>query len=172
MASLQDTRTCKWLAHSHRVHRPLAVQAGAGASWHHRAPVYGDHKRRRGGLVALRLLRPWLAHTISHFALPPEAGRRAITRADSARLDCLASESRDDSRSCSAALDFGRRGIEQFVSEMTRTPNKTLERTAALLCRDYGLGDSEVADFGERRGRAAVAQLDRCHPRDPRRAPA
>jgi hypothetical protein len=38
---------------------------------------------------------------------------------------------------------------------------RALERTAAPLCRDDGLGDSEVAGFGERRGRAAVAQLGR-----------
>jgi hypothetical protein len=123
MASLQDTRTWERIAHSHRVHRPLAVQTGAGTSGHLRAPVHGDHQRGRGGLVVFRLLRPWLVYTFPHFALPAAAGRRALTRADSARLDCLATESGNDSRICSTAVASGRRHIEQFISAMTRTPN-------------------------------------------------
>jgi hypothetical protein len=46
---------------------------------------------------------------------------------------------------------------ESEIERLTRA----LERTAAPPCRDYGLGDSEVAGFGGRRGRAAVAQLGR-----------
>jgi hypothetical protein len=45
----------------------------------------------------------------------------------------------------------------------TMPPNKGAgaNRRPALPLLYYGLGDSEVAGFGERRGRAAVAQLGR-----------
>jgi hypothetical protein len=53
---------------------------------------------------------------------------------------------------------FGRFQMRHRESEMERL-TRALERTAAPPCRYYGLGDSEVAGFGGRRGRAAVAQL-------------
>jgi len=165
MASPQNTPSYERLAHSHRVCWPLAVQAGPGASGHYRAPVHGDDQQQRGGLVAVGLFCPWLAHTISRFSLPPEASRRSFARADSARLDCLATESRDDSRSCSAALDLGRRGIEQIVSEMIRTPNKVTGANSrpALQFESRGLRRHAlvVESHGRYHGGAAVAQFCR-----------
>jgi hypothetical protein len=41
------------------------------------------------------------------------------------------------------------------------TPNQSVERTAAPLCREHGAGSSTATGFGGRRGRAAVAHLHR-----------